>query len=72
MEIANSFIKLLGAYLEHSTLKEKNKYKDRFLKLRKQYIEEISKPPHLISTNDIDHILNDMCDLSKIITTSKT
>lgn len=71
MELANSFISLLGAYLERSTIKEKNKYKDRFLKLEKEYINEISKPDHLVDTNAIDHILIELRQLSEAAITAK-
>ena len=71
MELAGSFIKLLGAYLEHSTLKEKNKYKDLFLRLEKQYIREISKDDENINTNAIDHILIELRHLSEAAITSK-
>ena len=57
MNIASAFIALLGAYLEHSNLKEKNKYKDKYLKLKSQYIKEISKDENDIDTNAIDYIL---------------
>ena len=71
MQIATSFIKLLGAYIEHSTLKEKNKYKDRFLRLERQYIKEISKDDENIDTNAIDHILIELRQLSEAAITSK-
>lgn len=71
MEIATSFIKLLGAYIERSTIKEKNKYKDRFLRLEKQYIREISKDEEHIDTNAIDHILIELRQLSEAAITSK-
>ena len=71
MNLANSFIKLLGAYIERSTLKEKNKYKDRFLRLERQYIKEISKDEELIDTNAIDHILIELRQLSEAATTAE-
>ena len=71
MDIASSFITLLGVYLEGSNLREKNKYKDKYLKLRKQYVYEISKSEENIDTNNVDGILNDLCDLSKVVTSAK-
>lgn len=71
MNIASSFINLLGAYIEHSTLKEKNKYRDSFLRLEKQYIREISKDEEHIDTNTIDHILIELRQLSEAAIASK-
>lgn len=71
MELASSFINLLGAYLERSAIKEKNKYKDKFLRLEKQYIREISKNDEDIDTNAIDHILIELRQLSEAAITAK-
>jgi hypothetical protein len=65
MELASSFISLLGAYLEGNNLREKNKYKDKFLALNKRYIHEISKPDNEVDTNAIDHIVIELRHLSE-------
>lgn len=71
MDLANSFISLLGSYLEGRNLREKNKYTDKYLSLKKQYLNEISKPDDSIDTNSIDHILIELQLLSKAVTSPR-
>lgn len=72
---------ILVAYLENSTIKEKNKYIDMILNLRKKFLEESRKPsyeerhkyPSLRDPRDfkdhgvLDSLERELLDIVKII-----
>lgn len=64
--------KLVGTILDLAVLKEKNKYVDKFISLKTQWHEEISKPVGERDNAALDNIEFELRTLASAIATATT
>lgn len=64
----SALFKAVGSLLSIWDHKEKNKYRDRYLSLKKEYREEYNRPENERSRAELDRIKSELCDLLDSVT----
>lgn len=62
-----TILKLIGSGVEFLHTREKRKYQDQYLKLRREYYEEANKPYHEVDDARLSYIKHELKLLGSIV-----